>query len=272
MKIEGLQEGAHDFLSKPFNPKELVARVGNLFTLVRMQKEIDTLNRNIRENILKRYLPPALVEQILTGKTGLDEKPQNMPVTILFTDLEKFTVASSELRAQEMAELLNEYLDVMIEIIFRHGGTIDKFIGDSVMVIFGAPVPMHASEQAIRASSCAVEMQNAMDRLNDVWKSRGISPLRMRIGVHHGPVVVGNFGNQRRLDFTAVGPTVNFASRIESVCQPGEVFLSGEVCDYLPSRSFEKVGKFKVKHIDREVLLYRLVRDAKWDDFVRACT
>jgi class 3 adenylate cyclase/anti-sigma regulatory factor (Ser/Thr protein kinase) len=270
MKIEGLQEGAHDFLSKPFNPKELAARIGNLLALVRKEKEIDLLNRRLRENILKRYLPPALIEQILAGQTGLDEKPQSLPVTILFSDLEKFTKASADLRAQEMARLLNEYLGVMIEVIFRHGGTIDKFIGDSIMVIFGAPCVMSPVEQVTRAAACAVAMQNAMDRLDRDWKQRGVRELQMRIGMHHGPVVVGNFGNQRRLDFTAVGPAVNFASRIESVCAPGQVYVSGDVCDYLPSRSFEKVGNFTLKNIEGEVALYRLLRDAKWEEFFDA--
>ncbi len=268
MKIDGLQEGAHDFLAKPFNPRELTARIHNLLKLVRKEKEVDLLNRHMRENVLKRYLPPALVEQIICGGASLEEKPKSLPVTILFSDLEKFSKASAELRAQEMARLLNEYLDAMIEEIFRYGGTIDKFIGDSVMVIFGAPAVMNPAQQATRAAACAAAMQKAMDKLGVAWTRQGLPALRMRIGIHHGPVVVGNFGNQRRIDFTAVGPAVNIASRIESVCEPGQVFVSGEVCDYLPSRSFEKVGKFTLKNIDGEVMLYRLLRDANWEDFL----
>jgi signal transduction histidine kinase/class 3 adenylate cyclase len=268
MKVEGLLEGAHDFLAKPFNPRELAARIGILLKLVRKEKEVDQLNRHMRENVLKRYLPPSLVEQIISGQTGLEEKPQNLPVTILFTDLEKFTKAAADLRAQEMARMLNEYLDAMIEVIFVYGGTIDKFIGDSVMVIFGAPVVMNPAQQATRAAACAVAMQRAMGKLNAAWKEQELPELRMRIGIHHGPVVVGNFGNQRRLDFTAVGPAVNLASRIESACEPGCAYVSGEVCDYLPSRSFEKAGKFNLKNIDGEIMLYRLLPDANWQEFL----
>ncbi len=267
LKIEGLQEGAQDFLAKPFNPKELAARVANLLRLVHQEKEIDALNRRMRENVLKRYLPPPLVEQILAGGSDVADKPQNLPATILFADLENFVRASGELRAHEMARLLNEYLDAMIEVIFRHGGTIDKFIGDSIMVIFGAPLPMTPAQQALRAASCAVAMQQAMDRLNEQWRQRGGNALRMRIGVHHGPVVVGNFGNQRRLDYTAIGPTVNFAARIESACEPGEIYVSGEVCDYLPARTFERAGCFSLHNIEGEVTLYRLNRRANWDEF-----
>jgi len=269
MKVEGLREGAHDFLSKPFNPKELTARITNLVTLLRKEKEIDRLNREMRERLLKRYLPPTLVEQVLKGEASLEEKPKTMPVTILFTDLVNFTRWSSDLRAREMSELLNEHLDAMVEVVFRYGGTIDKFIGDSVMVIFGAPAPLSAERQVIQASACAVAMQKEMKRLSRDWQDGGNQPMQMRIGIHHGPVVVGHFGNQRRMDFTAMGPTVNLASRVESSCEAGEVFVSGEVCDYLPRRTFEKVGSFPLKNISGETTLYRLVPEAPWEEFVQ---
>jgi signal transduction histidine kinase/class 3 adenylate cyclase len=267
MKIEGLREGAHDFLSKPFNPKELLARISNLIRLLRKEKEVDRLNRHMREQLLKRYLPPPLIEQILAGETSIEEKPKSQPCTILFSDLEKFTQASSDLRAQEMSRLLNEYLDAMIEIIFRYGGTIDKFIGDSIMVIFGAPVFLNPSLQATRAAACAVAMQNEIRRLEADWQKAGVTSLRMRIGIHHGPVVVGHFGNERRMDFTAIGPAVNLASRIESACEPGQVFVSGEVCDYLPRKSFEKVGSFAMKNVREEVTLYKLMHDTIWEEY-----
>ena len=269
MKVEGLREGAHDFLSKPFNPKELTARITNLVTLLRKEKEIDRLNREMREKLLNRYLPPPLVEQVLKGEASLEEKPKTMPVTILFTDLVNFTRWSSDLRAREMSELLNEHLDAMVEVVFRHGGTIDKFIGDSVMVIFGAPVPLSAERQVIQASACAVAMQKEMKRLSRGWQDSGNQSMQMRIGIHHGPVVVGHFGNQRRMDFTAMGPTVNMASRVESSCEAGEVFVSGEVCDYLPRRTFEKVGSFTLKNISGETTLYRLMPDARWEEFIQ---
>jgi len=158
-----------------------------------------------------------------------------------------------------MAGLMNEYLERMVEVVFAHGGTIDKFIGDAIMVIFGAPVELNPPEQAQRAVSCAMAMHASMDELNQEWKVRGLPELKMRIGIHHGPVVVGNFGSRERSDYTAIGPTVNLASRIESVCEPGAVFVTAGVCDYLDAASFEEAGAFELKGIGQKVTCYRLV-------------
>ena len=166
-----------------------------------------------------------------------------------------------------LSELCSDYSIVSIDrlagesemndVIYEHGGTIDKFIGDAIMVVFGAPSPMTAQDQTERASQCAVAMQGAMINLNKQWADDGIPELKMRIGIHHGPVVVGTFGSDKRSDYTAIGPTVNLASRIESVCEPGQVFISGEVCDYLDEAMVKDAGEFELKGVG-EVNLYRL--------------
>ena len=127
------------------------------------------------------------------------------------------------------------------------------------MVIFGAPKPLVAPEQAKKSVACARAMQEAMVGLNQKWQEDGIPELKMRIGIHHGPSVVGTFGSEKRSDYTAIGPTVNLASRIESVCVPGQVFVSGELCDFLPEDAAEEVGEFDLKGIAGEVSLYRVV-------------
>ena len=145
----------------------------------------------------------------------------------------------------------------MNDVIFEHGGTIDKFIGDAIMVIFGAPKPLVAPEQAEKAVACARAMQKAMVGLNQKWQEDGTPELKMRIGIHHGPSVVGTFGSEKRSDYTAIGPTVNMASRIESVCVPGQVFVSG--CDFLPEDAAEEAGEFDLKGIEGKATLYRVV-------------
>ena len=147
----------------------------------------------------------------------------------------------------------------MNKVIYEHGGTIDKFIGDAIMVVFGAPTAMIPQDQTERATQCAVAMQAAMNDLNKQWAGDGIPELKMRIGIHQGVAVVGNFGSALRSDYTAIGPTVNMASRIEAACEPGEVFISGEVCDYLDEELAEEVGKFELKGIEGKQNLYKLV-------------
>ena len=119
---------------------------------------------------------------------------------------------------------------------------------------------MSPSEQVARASACALAMQEAMNRLCQTWVSRGALGLQMRIGIHHGRAVVGNFGSQQRSDYTAIGPSVNLASRIETACEPGEVYVSDEVCALIPEgTTTQEVGSFSLKGIDGDTRLHRLV-------------
>jgi len=166
---------------------------------------------------------------------------------------------TAKLRAAKMARVLNEYLDAMTGVVFEQGGTIDKFVGDAVMVIFGAPEELPPKEQVARACACGRAMHESAARLATGWEAEGVPPLTMRIGIHHGPVVVGSFGSELRSDYTAIGPVVNLASRIESTCEPGRVFVSGAVADYLPEESVEEAGAFELKGVPGSRSLYRLV-------------
>ena len=147
----------------------------------------------------------------------------------------------------------------MNAIIFRHGGTIDKFIGDAIMVMFGAPAELSAEEQASRAVRCALEMQERMPAIAQSWQAAGAQELAMRIGIHHGPAIVGNFGSQERTDYTCIGPTVNLASRIETACPPGAVSVSSAVVKLLDDEfSVDSLGMFNLKGMPREEELYRV--------------
>ncbi len=258
-KLLGTEMGADAFVGKPFNEIELVSIVRNLLQLKAREREVTGLNRQLVENVLKRYLPPDLVNEILAGQRSLEEAPKSVSAVILFSDLTGFTSLSSTIRAAKIARVLNEYLSSMTDVIFSHGGTIDKFIGDAIMVIFGAPMPLTPTEQATRATQCAASMQEAMVGLNEKWIQEGIPEFKMRIGIHNGPVVVGNFGSKRRSEYTAIGPTVNLASRIESACEPGQIFISGELYDYLPEDAAALAGEFELKGLDGKHNLYRLV-------------
>jgi adenylate cyclase len=256
----GIEIGVHAYLGKPFNDQEVTGSVKTLLEQRREENALKQVTQDYARKLLQRFLPPPLIEEVLTSGGEIDTEPKSISATILFSDLVGFTALTSKLRSVKMARILNEYLHCMNNVIFDHGGTVDKFIGDAIMVIFGAPNAMDPEIQAQKSTDCALRMQEAMVDLNKAWSKDEIPELRMRIGIHHGPVVVGHFGSEMRSDYTAIGPTVNLASRIEGHCAPGEVYVSGEVCDYLPENKSSEAGSFELKGVSGERILYKLNR------------
>ncbi|MBF0441907.1 MAG: response regulator [Oligoflexales bacterium] len=253
-KMIGIKKGAHAYLGKPFNELELLSTVENLIHLKEGEEKIRELNKNLTENVLKRFLPHTLVNDICSGEKTLDDRPKIMDVTILFSDLVNFTNKAEDLGAYTMSTILNEYFDRMTEVVFEFGGTIDKFIGDGIMVIFGAPEEQKSQIQVQNAIKCAVAMQFALKDLNLEWSKNHNISFSMRIGIHKGSCIVGSFGGRKRSEYTAIGPTVNKASRVEKATTPGDIFFTPSVRDNISQVRWVKAGTFDLKGIGQTQL------------------
>jgi len=255
-RIEGVERGADAYLSKPFSDRELLAEVRNLLALKANEKRVAELNTYLTESVLKRFLPPSLVQRAAEGELGLDLRPEPRMVTVLFSDIVGFTQLSNTLRSRRVAELLNEYLAEMTRSVFDNGGTIDKFMGDAILALFGAPEELTPNEQVRRAVAAARQMRRSLDALNHRWQEQGIDPVQFRCGIHQGTAVVGMFGSKERSDYTAIGPTVNIASRIQAAAAPNYILVSAAVADYLEEDEITKCSPLKLKGVDETVLTF----------------
>jgi len=173
-----------------------------------------------------RYLSDEIVESLLSSPDKLELGGEKRTVTILMSDLRGFTAVGERLPAEQVVRVINNFLGTMIDIIARHRGTIDEFIGDAILVIFGAPISR--SDDAQRACACAVEMQRAMASVNERNHREGLPEVEMGIGLDTGDVVVGNIGSEKRSKYAVVGTHVNLTSRIESNTVGGQILISGD--------------------------------------------
>jgi class 3 adenylate cyclase len=267
-RIEGTERGADAYLAKPFNDRELLAEVRNLLALKANEKRVVELNTYLTESVLKRFLPPAMVQKAAMGELKLDLNPEPRLITILFSDIVGFTQLANTLRARRVAELLNEYLEAMTQAVFDNGGTVDKFMGDAILAIFGAPEELNPNEQVRRSIAAARQMLRSLHRLNQRWQEQGIvgdqgpPPVRFRCGIHQGSAVVGMFGSSERSDYTAIGPAVNIASRLQEAAAPNSILISAAVADWLDEDAITKFDSLKLKGIDETVLTFAVKPEA----------
>jgi adenylate cyclase len=172
----------------------------------------------------QRLLSPNLVDQVVQGKLQLEKGGVLSEVTLLFSDIRGFTSMSESREPEEIVRMLNEYFELMVDVIFKYEGTLDKFVGDEVIALFGAPVPMQNAE--IKAAQCALDMMRVLSEWNRTRAAEGQNEIKIGIGINTGIVVTGAIGSSRALQYTAIGDAVNTASRLCSVAQPGQIILS----------------------------------------------
>ncbi len=213
--------------------------------------------------LIRRYVPAQLADRILSGEHREGDRHERRNLTVFFSDIQGFTETSDRLEAERLSDLLNEYLTEMSAIAAEHGGTIDKFVGDAIMIFFGAPEATDDRDHALRAVRMALAMQARMRDLNRAWYESGIqTPFRIRVGINTGTATVGNFGSTARMDYTAVGNHVNLAARLEARCAPGGILIShstwGLVHDAIPCVG---KGEIKVKGLHYPIKVYEVVME-----------
>lgn len=234
----------------------LMLVVGTFFILayryVNEEKQKEALRRSF-----EAYFPPSIVQKVVRQPELVTTGAQKKELTVLFSDIKSFTTYSSTMQPDDIHRLLNEYFEAMVEIVFRHGGTVDKFIGDGLMVFFGDPEPQ--SDHAVRCVRAAVEMQKTCRRLKAKWEAAGYFPLKIRIGINTGVVVVGNMGSSKRLSYTVLGADVNLAQRLESNAPVEGILISRRtyelVKDDVPTRPHEPI---RAKGIDQPIEVYEV--------------
>ncbi|MBW4687651.1 MAG: response regulator [Komarekiella atlantica HA4396-MV6] len=261
-RIEGTEHGADAYLAKPFNDRELLAEVRNLLALKENERRILELNTYLTESVLKRFLPSVLVQKAAAGDLTLDLRPEPRLITVLFSDIVGFTQLANTLRSRRVAELLNEYLEAMTKVVFDNGGTVDKFMGDAILALYGAPEELTPNEQVRRAINTARAMHRSLAPLNQRWREQGVfdgdklTSVQFRCGIHQGTAVVGMFGSAERADYTAIGPSVNIAARLQSAAVPGTILVSAAVADYLQEEEITKGSPLELKGVDETVLTF----------------
>lgn len=173
---------------------------------------------------LSRYLAPELVEQLLDGKINLEMKGATCQVTVLFSDLRGFTAMSEKMTSREVFRTLNEYFQRMVDVILEFGGSIDKFMGDAIMAVWGIPTPQE--NDTTQAVAAAIKMQQVLKSFNLEREQAGRPPIHMGVGINSGPALAGNLGARQRMEYTVIGDNVNLASRLEGLTSAGQILIS----------------------------------------------
>ncbi len=226
------------------------------------QSHEELSRRAVERKALERFLSSSIVEKILANPDQVHLGGESQTATILFADIRGFTRMAEKMDPPKVVELLNEYFTEMTDLIFDNGGTLDKYLGDGIMAVFGAPLAK--PDDAARSVKTAMEMQRALAQLNHDWQARGQPPMQAGIGVNTGPVTAGNIGSSRRMDYTVIGDAVNLSSRLCAHAAGGQILVSestfSQLGGSLPARRLEPI---RVRGRENPVEIYEIL----WNEF-----
>ena len=248
-----------------------MAAVGSAFILMQRRqaaaiagfnRELETANEFLASVSMKisRYLAPQIYKSIFSGERDVIIHTERKKLTIFFSDIKDFTATTERLQPEEITSLLNEYFTEMSAIALKHGGTVDKFIGDAILIFFGDPETRGTQEDARACLRMAMDMQRRLSELNAKWRAAGVEhPFRVRMGINTGFCNVGNFGSVDRMDYTIIGAEANLAARLQAVAEPGQIVISYEtyalVREVVAARALASIS---MKGISREVVPYAI--------------
>jgi len=229
----------------------------------KVQDEVNRKNKLLEDlsHKLSFYLSPQIYESIFLGKQDVSLKSGRKKLTIFFSDLVNFTQTTENLQPEVLSDILNNYLDEMVTIALKHGATIDKFIGDAIMLFFGDPESQGEHQDALRCVMMAIEMREKIQELAPQWMDKGLlEPFKVRMGIATGYVTVGNFGSNHRMDYTIIGGHVNLASRLEESATPNTILISHETYSLIKEDILcEAKEKILVKGIPYPIPTYEVI-------------
>ncbi|MEW5821546.1 MAG: adenylate/guanylate cyclase domain-containing protein, partial [Cyanobacteriota bacterium] len=243
-----------DIVSPVFSSSVTIVLVVAVSLLVEKGK------RSLVEETFSRYVSPQVYNKLISEYKSVDLTAYRQRITVLFSDIRGFTPFAEDLTPEEVSRYLNEYFTEMVDIILKHDGTIDKFMGDAIMAFFGAPV--YSKDHAFQGVKAAIEMMEMLDTLNEKWSRQGRRMINIGIGLNTGSALIGNFGSPRLMDYTVIGDTVNLASRLESLNKEENTNILISAFTYQEVKEMVKVriiGPKRVKGKSESVIVYEVL-------------
>ena len=241
--------------------KEILAQKAEELKI--LNEDVQSKNEQLQalSNKLAKYLSRQVYTNIFEGKQDVQIESYRKKLTVFFSDIEGFTEMTDRFESEVLTNALNRYLNEMSKIAIHHGGTIDKYIGDAIMIFFGDPDTLGEKEDALACVRMAIEMRNKLAEMRREWSQLGMtSPLRIRMGINTGFCTVGNFGSEERLDYTIVGSTVNLANRLEAASEVDEILISQHTFDLIKDEiKCESKGTLKIKGFAYPVETYMVI-------------
>lgn len=268
-EILGLMHLDSQIASNAFTDKDLQICLGmasqaavaiqNARLAQRIEKEAQTRAQ------ISRLIPPSVVEQVVNGELTIEKGGRLNEITMLYSDIRGFTAMSDGAPPEEVVNTLNEYFEVMVEVLFRHKGTLDKFVGDEIIGLFGAPIDMEDHEY--KSVACGLDMLRSLNEFNRTRESENQPPIYIGIGINTGNVITGSIGSTRALQYTAIGDAMNVASRLVNLAKPGELIISEVTYSRVQDRiEAEPLPPVRVKGKANEIRVYRVLghRSGDW--------